>query len=91
MILDRDNNVEKNNMPLYQSLNYHKNLSDHWLISEIEEMLNGDYSNSVSVGIETYKVPNEAFFMERSKRLQKYFLALINKNNDETAIELEEL
>ncbi|MBR1848280.1 MAG: DUF262 domain-containing protein [Lachnospiraceae bacterium] len=91
MILDGHNNGDKNNKPLCQALEYHKKLANHWLVAEIEEMLNSDdYSKEVSVGVEKYRVAKEAFFEERSRRLQKYFLAVINRKNGDDTVKLEE-
>lgn len=91
MILDGHNNGDKNNKPLCQSLEYHKKLADHWLISEIDEMLNDDkYSKKIGSGIEVFRVAKEGFFEERTKRLQRYFLALINRKPGEEKLDVGE-
>lgn len=79
MILDRVNNNDKDNIPLQDALAYYDNMtSTHWLIEEIKEMLENDkYSKSVSLGETNQRVPTEAFFNERVKRIQKYFKALL--------------
>ncbi len=87
MILDGHNNGDKNNKPLCLALEYHKKLANHWLVSEIEDMLNDDaYSKQIDLGIEKYRVAKEDFFNVRTDRLQKYFLALINKEKDSSEV-----
>lgn len=91
MILDGHNNGDKNNKPLYRALEYHKKLANHWLVTEIEEMLNDDaYSKSVNSGVEEWRVANEKFFVERTNRLQKYFYAMINRKKGEDEVSVED-
>ena len=90
MILDGKNNKDKNNKPLFKALDYHKKLANHWLVQEIEEMLNDD-NYSISISSDDCKVPNENFFKERQRRLQMYFYAVINRMPDTTEVEIKDI
>lgn len=77
MILDGEDNNNKDNKPLFKALNYYDHMGNHWLIEEFKEMLN-DSTNKYSNVIKEYRIPNEEFFNERRKRLQKYFYTILH-------------
>ncbi len=86
MLLDGKNNNDKDNRPLYEALTNYRasgSLGKHWLVEEIATMLEDDNYSTLVDGI---RVPNEKFFTERKKRLQKYFLAILLKAKDDTVI-----
>lgn len=87
MILDYENNNDKDNKPLLDGLAYYDNMRPgHWLIQEIRAMLSDDRYSQVKTGM--YRVPTEAFFNERKNRLQKYFMAMLNGKLDEGELSL---
>lgn len=91
MILDSDNNNNKDNKPLEMALQYYDQMcpSGHWLIEEIKELLNNsEYSKEVKIAGKDYRIPNEKFFSERKARLQKYFLAILKRGYEETEMPL---
>ena len=80
MILDSENNNNKNNSPLYEAMKYYENMcKGHWLNEMTMEMLN-KYHKSVVINGKEYLVPNEQFFNERASRLKVYFEAIINRD-----------
>ena len=86
MLLDGKNNNDKDNRPLHEALKNYKasgSIGRHWLVEEIKTMLEDDNYSTLVDGI---RVPNEKFFTERKKRLQKYFLAILLKAKDDTVI-----
>lgn len=91
MILDRDDNNDKNNRPLVDALIFYDNMSkDHWLLCEVKELLKDEkYYKTVNINGEERKVPIESFFSERRRRLQKYFLAILGRNLKDTEIEID--
>lgn len=92
MILDGKNNGDKNNKPLYQALAYHKKLANHWLIQEIDYMLNDDnYSKEVLIEGQSIRVANEKFFTQRIRQLQKYFYSLTTKDRTATTVQIKDL
>ena len=91
MIMDEENNNNKNNQPLVFALEYYDNMSPkHWMITEVRDMLrNDEYSKKVCVGNSEYYVPKENFFVERKNRLLKYFKAmLVNRTLDDTSMDI---
>lgn len=87
MILDYENNNEKDNKPLSDGLEYYNNMRPgHWMIREIRDMLNDDRYSQSKTG--DYRVPTEAFFNERKSRLQRYFMSLLNAKLDEGELAL---
>lgn len=89
MILDYENNNEKDNKPLADGLEYYDNMRPgHWMIQEIRNMLNSDSYSQIKTG--NYRVPTEAFFNERKSRLQKYFMTLLNAKLDEGELYLKD-
>lgn len=88
MILDSEDNNEKNNKPLYDALGYYdKMCKGHWMIEEVREMLEDDkYSDKINIHGEYYPVPNEEFFTERRARLHKYFSAMLSRKLDEKEV-----
>lgn len=74
MLLDGTDNNNKNNLPLCKAMGYYQHMGTHWLITEIDEMINSD---KYSIEINGNRVPNEEFFNERRKRLQKYFYSIL--------------
>lgn len=88
MILDSEDNNEKNNKPLYDALGYYdKMCKGHWMIEEVREMLKDDkYSDKIHIHGDYYPVPNEEFFTERRARLHKYFSAMLSRKLDEKEV-----
>ena len=77
MILDNENNNNKNNKPLCEALCYYEKMcKDHWLNKETEQLLN-DYHTDVRVGANIVSVPTETFFNERRARLINYFEKIV--------------
>ena len=82
MILDNENNNEKNNKPLAEALCYYDNMcADHWLIKEVKSLLNA-YHKSVNIDGKEFSVPTEAFFNERASRLRVYFRKIVDRDLD---------
>lgn len=80
MILDSENNNNKNNSPLYDAMKYYENMcKGHWLNEMTREMLI-KYHEPVYINGKEYPVPNEQFFNERASRLKTYFEAIINRD-----------
>ena len=89
MILDNDNNNDKNNKPLAEALSYYENMcSDHWLNAFTKNLLR-DYHTNVNIAGSSYMVPTEKFFNERKARLIKYFECLVNKPLYENSVTIE--
>lgn len=90
MLLDSTNNNNKNNKPLYLSMQYYSNLcSDScWLVDEIKQMLSEDQYSTLIKGSNQRK-PKEEFFIERGKRLREYFYKIIETDLNQTEITLK--
>ncbi|MBO5373448.1 MAG: DUF262 domain-containing protein [Lachnospiraceae bacterium] len=90
MIMDREGNDEKNNLPLSDALRFYDEMSpNHWMITEVKEMLKDDkYSKEVLIVDEIYRVPKAEFFTERRARLLKYFSALLHRELDEITVSI---
>lgn len=77
MILDSENNNNKNNKPLAEALQYYDNMcAGHWLTEECRELLDLNHVNK-TIGSEKFPVPTEKFFNERRTRLMFYFERLV--------------
>ena len=82
MILDSDNNNEKNNKPLSEAMGYYENMcTGHWLNVLTTTMLN-KYHKDVPIAGAAFEVPTEQFFNERGSRLRTYFEKLIMRDFD---------
>lgn len=81
MILDSNDNNNKDNKPLQDAMQYYEKMCpNHWMNKETIDLLSDStFSNIVKVANEDYHVPNEKFFQERRKRLHKYFRALLSR------------
>lgn len=82
MILDQPSNNSKDNVPLQKALGFYSGFSNHWLVAEIEELLEEeDNHKKFAVGTEEILVPKEKFFIDRKNRLKAYFKAILNNTN----------
>lgn len=82
MILDSDNNNEKDNKPLAEAIVYYENMcTGHWLNALTTSLLN-DYHTDVAIAGVVFEVPTEQFFNERASRLRKYFEKIIVRDLD---------
>ena len=82
MILDGDNNNEKNNKPLAEAIGYYENMcAGHWLNMLTTTMLNM-YHKDVSIAGSMFKVPTEQFFYERGSKLRTYFEKIVDRDFD---------
>lgn len=89
MILDNKDNNDKNNQPLEIALKYYDKMTkDHWLISEVRDMLMNDKYSKVCIGESQYHVPKEEFFVERRNRLTAYFMAMLSRDLGQTSMEI---
>lgn len=92
MILDGEDNNFKGNKPLFYALDYHRAMGDHWLINEIEDLMEDDkYSKCINVDNKEVRIPKEEFFYERKKKLKSYFYALLQLDSNNMEIEIKEL
>lgn len=88
MILDSDNNVEKDNKPLAESMDIYENMcKNHWL-NELAKDYLSLYHKDVSIAGTQFCVPTEQFFTARALRLQRYFEKLIVRDLDATKIKV---
>lgn len=88
MILDSDNNNNKDNKPLEDAMVYYENMCpNHWLNKEAQNILN-NHNNTVIINEKPFKVPNEKFFNERASRLINYFEKILQKNLDDNEISI---
>lgn len=82
MILDNDNNNDKDNMPLAEAMPYYENMcAGHWLNSLTTELLTA-YHTDVLIAGKNYMVPKEQFFNERGSRLRHYFEKILDRDLD---------
>lgn len=87
MILDKKNNNEKNNQPMFIALEHYERMrKEHWMVKEIRELLSDDKYFVKNNG--GFEIPNEKFFEERKNRLKKYFLAILTSKLDDEKIKL---
>lgn len=86
MLLEESDNGSKSNTYLSAGLEYYHIMfpGGHWLMSEIEDLLQEDdcvrkvnYADSLKV------VPNERFFSKRSLNLRQYFLTILSRTSIE--------
>lgn len=83
MILDAKDNNEKNNVPLADAIGFYNKINKSWLVEDIVDMINDrEYFD------DTLKIPKEAFFVERTRRLKKYFEALLNRSFNQEQIKV---
>lgn len=85
MILDSDNNNNKNNRPMQMAIKFYDGMiSNHWLICEVKEMLGDDrYSRKKQIDMHLYRVPRDEFFINRKHRLISYFETLLLMSLDD--------
>lgn len=80
MILDSDNNNEKDNKPLAEATVYYENMcSGHWL-NKLTTSLLSSYHTTVSIAGEDFEVPTEQIFTERASRLRTYFEKIVARD-----------
>lgn len=88
MILDSENNNNKDNKPLVNAMIYYQKMcKNHWLILETTTLLD-KYNTEVDIAGKKHKVPTEAFFNERATRLIKYFELITNRDLNQTSFSL---
>lgn len=86
MILDSNNNNDKDNKPLAEAMPYYENMcSGHWL-NELTSRLLQSYHNNVSIAGTNYMVPKEQFFTQRGSRLIHYFEKIVNRSLDSNKV-----
>lgn len=92
MIMDREDNTKKTNLPLQDAMKvYDKMAPGHWMIAEVKELLNNDdFSKEVVIAGEPYRIPKEEFFNERKARLFSYFYALLQRGLHENECSIGE-
>ena len=92
MLLDRTNNTKKSNKHLVAGMKRYDQMGNHWLIDEINQMINDDeYSIKKECAGEIVRVPNEKFFNERKRRLRNYFYAIIDRKLEDTEMTIRNL
>lgn len=84
MILDAIDNNQKNNVPLCNAMQYYSRIKTSWLIEDINNMI----ADPLYFDGQT-KVPREEFFIERSRRLKKYFKAYLGKQLDDKVVTID--
>ena len=84
MILDALENNIKNNAPMKEALNYYSKIEKCWLVKDIEMMMKDELYFDMELNI-----PKEAFFVERTKQLKKYFKAILNRKFDQQTVTVE--
>ena len=88
MILDADNNNNKNNKPLVDAMDYYEKMCPkHWLNKETNNLLAANH-NDVKIAGKSFMVPNEKFFNERAEKLRMYFEKILTKDLTATKIVL---
>ena len=85
MIMDSDNNNNKNNCPLQDALKYYEEMCpNHWMIEEVREMLlDNEYSTVINIATQNYTVPKEEFFTKRREILMNYFETILKRKLDD--------
>ena len=83
MILDADDNNQKNNYPLYYAIDYYSKIDKSWLVADIKKMMIDKKYFDLDL-----KIPREEFFKERTKRLKKYIICLLDKGLADDTIEV---
>lgn len=90
MILDSDNNNDKDNKPLVEAMSYYDNMcAGHWLNSLTSKLL-AMYHNDVLIAGTNYTVPNEQFFSERGAKLRHYFEKILDRDLDTQKINVSD-
>lgn len=84
MILDATDNNQKNNVPLCNAMQYYSGIKTSWLIEDINSMI----ADPLFFDVQT-NVPREEFFIERSRRLKKYFKAYLGKQLDDKMVTID--
>ena len=81
MLLDRPSNSRLGNKPAKESFKAYQEvgLGDHWLVKELGEMLQE---------LGEREVPTERFFSERKKKLQQYFLTILDMGLGDTRVKI---
>ena len=86
MILDRENNNDKDNKPLAEAMLYYENMcARHWLNTLTSQLLAANHTD-VSIAGKSFMVPKEKFFTERGAMLQHYFEKIIDRDLDTTKV-----
>ena len=88
MLLDQEDNNDKDNLPLSQALGYYHHMcpAGHWLIDEIESLITED--TECFVNVNGVNVPNENFFIRRREYLTRYFKAILSRPLGAAAISI---
>lgn len=81
MILDSVDNNKKNNVPLCNAMQYYDGIKNSWLIEDINSMIKDPNYFDLQKN-----VPKEEFFIDRSKRLKKYFKGYLGKRLEDKTI-----
>lgn len=84
MILDAVDNNQKNNVPMCKAMQYYAGIKTSWLIEDISSMMKDPLFFDLQLN-----VPREEFFIERSKRLKKYFKAFLGKQLDDKQVTID--
>lgn len=84
MILDEKDNNKKNNVPLCEAMKYYKKIEKSWLVEDIKNM-----TEDTTYFDTRKKVPKEAFFVERTRRLSLYFKALLNSRLEDASFDVQ--
>lgn len=88
MILDSENNNNKDNKPLAEAMSYYENMcAGHWL-NILTSKLFATYHTDVSIAGNNYMVPNEQFFSERGAKLRHYFEKILDRDLDAKKIKV---
>lgn len=88
MILDSENNNNKDNRPLAEAMPFYEDMcTGHWL-NKLTSTLLEFYHSDVSIAGKNYMVPNEQFFNERGAKLRHYFEKMLDRELDAKKITL---
>lgn len=68
---------------LCKAMSYYSKINKSWLVENIKGMiLDNDYFDVIN------NIPKESFFTGRSKRLKKYFKAILNRQFNQNKIDI---
>ena len=81
MILDAVDNNQKNNVPLKSAMKYYASIEKSWLVDDVKCMIKDEKYFDLQ-----NQIPREEFFIERTKRLKKYFKAFLGKGLNDTEV-----
>ncbi|MFW5794726.1 MAG: GmrSD restriction endonuclease domain-containing protein [Bacillota bacterium] len=83
MILPSSANESLSNKPAELTLEAYNEMGikNSWLVMEIDELL-----DEFSIKKNHLRIPTEEFFIERKKKLQDYFMAILNRSFNENEI-----